>query len=100
MTDRNCFHWNRLYWHKDIVQMCIVLIVPLRNMFFLVNYFVGFSDFRRRMADFEKKTQIQMSSTTNAGVYMDLTVAAASARQDNKEHDGSPETERLNSGED
>lgn len=43
------------------------------------------------MADYEKKTQIQMSSTSNAGVYVDLTAAGEKDKQPE-----SPETERLN----
>ena len=44
------------------------------------------------MADYDKKTQIQMSSTTNAGVYLDLT---ATGGEKEKQPD-SPETEHLN----
>lgn len=48
------------------------------------------------MADYEKKTQIQMSSTSNAGVYVDLT----SAPEEKEKQADSPETEHLNKEED
>ena len=49
------------------------------------------------MADYEKKTQIQMSSTSNAGVYVDLTSAPGSEKEKLPD---SPETEHLNKEED
>jgi hypothetical protein len=48
------------------------------------------------MADYEKKTQIQMSSTSNAGVYVDLTGPDG----DKEKKAESPETEHLNKDDD
>lgn len=53
---------------------------------------------RRRAADYEKKTKIQMSSTGNAGVYVDPTTTLAEG--DKEKPAESPEHERLNKEED
>ena len=49
------------------------------------------------MADYEKKTQIQMSSTRNAGVYSDLTSGPSG---DVEKPPASPEHEKLNKDDD
>lgn len=49
------------------------------------------------MADYEKKTKIQMSSTGNAGVYVDLSAAPQDEKEKQPE---SPETEHLNKEDD
>lgn len=80
------------------VAVTVIVVVLVLAVVIGVGLFVFLRVRRRRMADYEKKTQIQMSSARNAGVYVDLTSAPPS---DEKEKPAeSPETERLNKDED
>ncbi|XP_025085839.1 uncharacterized protein LOC112559109 isoform X3 [Pomacea canaliculata] len=75
-----------------IIAILVIIVVGA------IAAFVFYRIRRRRAADYEKKTKIQMSSTGNAGVYVDPTTTLAEG--DKEKPAESPEHERLNKEED
>ncbi|KAK7485591.1 hypothetical protein BaRGS_00023166 [Batillaria attramentaria] len=83
---------------SSTVTVTVIVVILVLAVVIGVGVFIFLRLRKRRMADYEKKTQIQMSSARNAGVYVDLTSAPAGDEKEKPTE--SPETERLNKEED